>query len=116
MLKIIKYLIELHAGKKQVDDIDHLGNRRVRTVGEQLATQVNIGMARMARTIKERMNIHDMDNFAPSELVNARTITSVINTFFGNKSAFTVHGPNQPVVGDDAQASYVRFGSGWSYP
>ena len=83
IVAIIKYLIELHAGKKQVDDIDHLGNRRVRTVGEQLGTQVNIGMARMARTIKERMNIHDMDNFAPSELVNARTITSVINTFFG---------------------------------
>ncbi len=83
IVEIIKYLIELHAGKRQVDDIDHLGNRRVRTVGEQLGQQVNIGMARMARTIKERMNIHDMDNFAPSELVNARTVTSVINTFFG---------------------------------
>lgn len=83
IVAIIQYLIELHAGKRQVDDIDHLGNRRVRTVGEQLAQQVNIGMSRMARTIKERMNIHDMDNFAPSELVNARTVTSVINTFFG---------------------------------
>ncbi|MCE2502656.1 MAG: DNA-directed RNA polymerase subunit beta [Chlorobi bacterium] len=83
IVAIIQYLIELHAGKRQVDDIDHLGNRRVRTVGEQLTQQVNIGMSRMARTIKERMNIHDMDNFAPSELVNARTVTSVINTFFG---------------------------------
>ena len=83
IVSIVQYLIELHAGKRQVDDIDHLGNRRVRTVGEQLAQQVNIGMSRMARTIKERMNIHDMDNFAPAELVNARTVTSVINTFFG---------------------------------
>ncbi|MCC7438563.1 MAG: DNA-directed RNA polymerase subunit beta [Armatimonadetes bacterium] len=83
IVSIIKYLIDLQQGKRQVDDIDHLGNRRVRTVGEQLAAQVNIGMARMGRTIKERMNIHDVENFTPSELVNARTITSVVNTFFG---------------------------------
>ncbi len=83
IVAIIRYLIDLQAGKKAVDDIDHLGNRRVRTVGEQLAGQINVGMARMARTIKERMNIHDMEQFTPSELVNARTITSVINTFFG---------------------------------
>jgi DNA-directed RNA polymerase subunit beta len=83
IVAIIKYLIDLQQGKKQVDDIDHLGNRRVRTVGEQLAGQLNVGMARMSRTIKERMNIHDMEQFTPSELVNARTITSVINTFFG---------------------------------
>ncbi len=83
IVAIIKYLIDLQQGKKQVDDIDHLGNRRVRTVGEQMAAQVNVGMARMSRTIKERMNIHDMEQFTPSELVNARTITSVINTFFG---------------------------------
>ena len=83
IVAIIRYLIDLQAGKKSVDDIDHLGNRRVRTVGEQLAAQINVGMARMARTIKERMNIHDVESFTPSELVNARTITSVINTFFG---------------------------------
>ncbi|HVZ41102.1 MAG TPA: DNA-directed RNA polymerase subunit beta [Candidatus Kapabacteria bacterium] len=83
IVAIIKYLIDLQQGKKQVDDIDHLGNRRVRTVGEQLGGQFNVGMARMARTIKERMNIHDVETFTPAELVNARTITSVINTFFG---------------------------------
>ncbi len=83
IVAIIKHLIDLQQGKKQVDDIDHLGNRRVRTVGEQLAGQFNVGMARMARTIKERMNIHDVETFTPAELVNARTITSVINTFFG---------------------------------
>lgn len=83
IVAIIKYLIELQQGKKQVDDIDHLGNRRVRTVGEQLAGQFNVGLARMARTIKERMNIHDIEQFTPADLVNARTVTSVINTFFG---------------------------------
>ncbi len=83
IVAIISYLIELQQGKKQVDDIDHLGNRRVRTVGEQLGGQFNVGLARMARTIKERMNIHDIENFTPADLVNARTITSVINTFFG---------------------------------
>jgi DNA-directed RNA polymerase subunit beta len=80
---IIKKLIQLHDDKQGGDDIDHLGNRRVRTVGEQLATQFNIGLARMARTIRERLGIHDGENIAPSELVNARTISSVINQFFG---------------------------------
>ncbi len=80
---IIQYLIELHAGIKQTDDIDHLGNRRVRTVGEQLAAQFSVGLSRMARTIKERMNIGDSDKLTPQDLVNARTISSVINTFFG---------------------------------
>lgn len=83
MIAIIKYLLELRAGRKPVDDIDHLGNRRVRTVGEQLTAQLNVGLARMARTIKERLNIHDADTLTPAELVNARTISSVINQFFG---------------------------------
>jgi DNA-directed RNA polymerase subunit beta len=83
MIAIIKYLLELRAGRKPVDDIDHLGNRRVRTVGEQLTAQLNVGLARMARTIKERLNIHDTDTLTPAELVNARTISSVINQFFG---------------------------------
>jgi len=83
IVAIVKYLIELLHGQQDVDDIDHLGNRRVRTVGEQLAAQYNVGVARMARTIKERMNIRDVENFTPSDLVNARTITSVVNAFFG---------------------------------
>lgn len=83
IIEIIKYIIRLKEGNQAVDDIDHLGNRRIRTVGEQLGQQFNIGMARMARTIKERMNMRDTENFTPQDLVNARTITSVINAFFG---------------------------------
>ena len=83
IVAIINYLVEMQAGSKEVDDIDHLGNRRVRTVGEQIAQQFNIGLARMARTIRERMNIRDNENLTPQDLVNARTISSVINAFFG---------------------------------
>jgi DNA-directed RNA polymerase subunit beta len=83
IVAIMKYIIKLRNGIESVDDIDHLGNRRIRTVGEQLAQQFNVGMSRMARTIKERMNMRDTENFTPQDLVNARTISSVINAFFG---------------------------------
>ena len=83
IVAIIKHLLYLHDSKLTGDDIDHLGNRRVRTVGEQLTSQFNVGLARMSRTIRERLSIHDGENLSPSELVNARTITSVINQFFG---------------------------------
>jgi DNA-directed RNA polymerase subunit beta len=83
IISIMKYIIDLKEGTVAVDDIDHLGNRRIRTVGEQLAQQFNVGMARMARTIKERMNMRDTENFTPQDLVNARTLSSVINAFFG---------------------------------
>ncbi len=82
-VSIIKHLIYLHDNKISGDDIDHLGNRRVRTVGEQLNAQFNVGLSRMARTIRERLSIHDGENLTPSELVNARTISSVVNQFFG---------------------------------
>ena len=83
IVAIIQELIMLKNGKSNLDDIDHLGNRRVRTVGEQLGSQFSLGLARMARTIKERMNLRDADRFTPQDLVNARTVSSVINTFFG---------------------------------
>ncbi len=83
IVAIIKYLLELRAGKRGSDDIDHLGNRRIKTVGEQLSGQMTLGLSRMARTIKERMNLRDGENLTPQDLVNARTIFSVINTFFG---------------------------------
>ena len=80
---IIKYLIELINSKADVDDIDHLSNRRVRTVGEQLYSQFGVGLARMARTIRERMNVRDNEVFTPADLINAKTLSSVINSFFG---------------------------------
>ncbi len=83
IIEIIKYLINLVNSNANVDDIDHLSNRRVRTVGEQLANQFNIGLSRMSRTIKERMNVRDNEIFTPTELINAKTISSVINSFFG---------------------------------
>ncbi|MHB1922307.1 MAG: DNA-directed RNA polymerase subunit beta [Chitinophagaceae bacterium] len=80
---IIKYLVQLTNGKAEIDDIDHLSNRRVRTVGEQLYAQFGVGLARMARTIRERMNVRDNEVFTPVDLINARTLSSVINSFFG---------------------------------
>ena len=83
IISIIKYLIELINSKTIVDDIDHLSNRRVRTVGEQLYNQFGVGLSRMARTIRERMNVRDNEVFTPSDLINAKTLSSVINSFFG---------------------------------
>ena len=80
---IIKYLIELINQKAEVDDIDHLSNRRIRTVGEQLAAQFGVGLARMSRTIRERMNVRDTETFSPTDLINSKTLSSVINSFFG---------------------------------
>ena len=83
LISIIKYLIGLINSKTEVDDIDHLSNRRVRTVGEQLYNQFGVGLARMARTIRERMNVRDNEVFTPMDLINAKTLSSVINSFFG---------------------------------
>jgi len=83
IISIIKYLIELSNSKAHVDDIDHLSNRRVRTVGEQLYNQFGVGLARMARTIRERMNVRDNEVFTPADLINAKTLSAVINSFFG---------------------------------
>ena len=86
IIEIIKYLIELINSKADVDDIDHLSNRRVRTVGEQLSNQFAVGLARMSRTIRERMNVRDNEVFTPIDLINAKTISSVINSFFGTNA------------------------------
>jgi DNA-directed RNA polymerase subunit beta len=83
IIAIIKYLVRLSNGKAEIDDIDHLSNRRVRTVGEQLYAQFGVGLSRMARTIRERMNVRDNEVFTPIDLINARTLSSVINSFFG---------------------------------
>ena len=83
IIEIIRYLIQLINSKAGVDDIDHLSNRRIRTVGEQLANQFSVGLARMARTIRERMNVRDNEEFTPEDLINSKTLSSVINSFFG---------------------------------
>ncbi len=83
---IIKHLIELINAKEEVDDIDHLSNRRVRTVGEQLSNQFSVGLNRMARTIRDRMNVRDNELFTPADLINAKTLSSVINSFFGTNA------------------------------
>jgi DNA-directed RNA polymerase subunit beta len=83
IIEIIKYLVRLTNAKAEIDDIDHLSNRRIRTVGEQLYAQFGVGLARMARTIRERMNVRDNEVFTPVDLINARTLSSVINSFFG---------------------------------
>ena len=86
MIEIIKYLVQLINSNAEVDDIDHLSNRRVRTVGEQLYNQFNIGLARMSRTIRERMNVRDNEVFTPTDLINAKAISSVINSYFGTNA------------------------------
>lgn len=86
IVEILKYLIELANSKAQVDDIDHLSNRRVRTVGEQLYNQFGVGLARMARTVRDRMNVRDNEVFTPEDLVNAKTLSSVVNSFFGTNA------------------------------
>ncbi|MFN5224557.1 MAG: DNA-directed RNA polymerase subunit beta [Bacteroidota bacterium] len=95
---IIKYLIQLINSKADVDDIDHLSNRRVRTVGEQLYSQFGVGLARMARTIRERMNVRDNEVFTPADLINAKTLSSVINSFFGTNQLSQVMDQTNPVA------------------
>ena len=95
---IVRELIKLQNGESTADDIDHLGNRRVKTVGEQLGSQFSLGLARMSRTIRERMNLRDADKFTPQDLVNARTISSVINTFFGTNQLSQFMDQTNPIA------------------
>ena len=104
IIEIIKYLIELINSKALVDDIDHLSNRRVRTVGEQLSNQFAIGLARMSRTIRERMNVRDNEVFTPTDLINAKTISSVINSFFGTNALSQFMDQTNPL----AEVTYKR--------
>ena len=98
IITIIKYLIELINSKAEVDDIDHLSNRRVRTVGEQLANQFGVGLSRMARTIRERMNVRDNEVFTPIDLINAKTLSSVINSFFGTNQLSQFMDQTNPIA------------------
>ena len=104
IIEIIKYLVELINSKATVDDIDHLSNRRVRTVGEQLSNQFAIGLARMSRTIRERMNVRDNEVFTPTDLINAKTISSVVNSFFGTNALSQFMDQTNPL----AEVTYKR--------
>ncbi|MBO7322399.1 MAG: DNA-directed RNA polymerase subunit beta [Bacteroidales bacterium] len=97
IIEIIKYLIQLINSKATIDDIDHLSNRRIRTVGEQLANQFSVGLTRMARTIRERMNVRDNEVFVPTDLINAKTLSSVINSFFGTSQLSQVMDQTNPL-------------------
>ena len=112
IIEIIKYLIELINSKADVDDIDHLSNRRVRTVGEQLSNQFTIGLARMARTIRERMNVRDNEVFTPVDLINAKTISSVINSFFGTNALSQFMDQTNPLAEMTHKHSMSAFGTG----
>ena len=98
-MAIIKYLIGLVNSKEVVDDIDHLSNRRVRTVGEQLYNQFGVGLARMARTVRERMNVRDNEVFVPTDLINAKALSSVVNSFFGTNALSQFMDQNNPLAG-----------------
>lgn len=112
IIEIIKYLIKLINSNATVDDIDHLSNRRVRTVGEQLANQFSIGLARMARTIRERMNVRDNEVFQPTDLINAKTISSVINSFFGTNPLSQFMDQTNPLAEVTHKRRLSALGSG----
>lgn len=112
IITIVKYLIELINSKAEVDDIDHLSNRRVRTVGEQLSQQFGVGLARMARTIRERMNVRDNEVFTPIDLINAKTLSSVINSFFGTNQLSQFMDQTNPLAEITHKRRFSALGPG----
>ncbi|HTO36878.1 MAG TPA: DNA-directed RNA polymerase subunit beta [Brumimicrobium sp.] len=112
IIQIIKYLIQLINSKAEVDDIDHLSNRRVRTVGEQLYSQFGVGLARMARTIRERMNVRDNEVFTPIDLINAKTLSSVINSFFGTNQLSQFMDQTNPLAEVTHKRRFSALGPG----
>ena len=116
IIRIIKTLLDLVNSNTDVDDIDHLSNRRIRTVGEQLYSQFGVGLARMARTIRERMNVRDNEVFTPDRFDQRQDVELCDQQLLWHQPAVSVHGPNQPAERGDAQASHLRVGSRWFEP
>ena len=115
ILETVRYLIDLKNGKGTIDDIDHLGNRRVRAVGELMENQYRIGLVRMERAIKERMSMsQEIETLMPHDLINAKPVSAVVKEYFGSLAALAVHGPDEPAVGSDAQASPLGARTWWS--
>ena len=117
LIEATKYLLKLKRGEGTMDDIDHLGSRRVRTVGELLANQCRVGLARTERLVKERMTLFDQttDTMTPQKLINPKALSAVIRDFFRTQPAFPVHGPDQSSGGTDSQASSLRARPWWSF-
>ena len=113
ILATIKILVELRNGKGEVDDIDHLGNRRVRCVGELAENQFRVGLVRVERAVKERLGQAESENLMPQDLINSKPISSAIREFFGSSPVVAVYGPNQPAVGNHPQAPCFGTGAGW---
>ena len=108
ILAVVKTLVELKDGRGEIDDIDHLGNRRVRSVGELLENQYRVGLLRMERAIRERMSSVEIDTVMPHDLINAKPAASAVREFFGSSQLSAVHGPDQPAQRDHSQAPAVR--------
>ena len=107
ILAIVKVLVDLKDGRGEIDDIDHLGNRRVRSVGELMENQYRVGLLRMERAIKERMSSVEIDSVMPHDLINAKPAAAAVREFFGSSQLSPVHGSDQPAVGDHPQAAPV---------
>ena len=112
IIDTMKLLVELRNGRGEIDDIDHLGNRRVRCVGELAENQFRAGLVRVERAVKERLGQAETENLMPHDLINSKPISASIREFFGSLPAVAVHGPDQPAVGDHAQAACIRTGTG----
>ena len=116
VLAVLKTLMGLRDGRGEIDDIDNLGNRRVRSVGELLENQYRVGLLRMERAIKERMSSVDIDTVMPHDLINAKPAAAAIREFFGSSQLSQFMGPDQPAVGNHPQAASVGPRTGWSDP
>ncbi len=112
LLAVIAVLVELRNGRGEIDDIDHLGNRRVRSVGELAENQFRAGLVRVERAVRERLSQAESDNLMPHDLINAKPISAAIKEFFGSSQLSAVHGPDEPAVRDHAQAPRVRARTG----
>ena len=111
IVAVIKILVDLRNGRGEIDDIDHLGNRRVRSVGELAENQFRAGLVRVERAVKERLSQAESENLMPHDLINAKPVSAAVREFFGSSPAVAVHGPDQPAVRDHAQAARVGAGA-----
>ena len=116
IVAVVKMLVEIKDGRGEIDDIDHLGNRRVRSVGELMENQFRVGLLRMERAVRERMSSVEIDAAMPHDLINAKPVAAAVREFFGSSQLVAVHGPDQPALRDHPQAAPVGAGPGRPHP